>query len=497
MASKKVLTEKEINKILRRSSMDERSELCYEVIILFLLTSGLDYPNIAELKVSDVMEQDGRWKTHCVVQRKKGGDLANRVFFLTNAKLRLALDKYVSSRLSMRHLCTLNWNEYRGLQPDSPLFLTWLGKPFSRVMVNGSEKYTFLQTRIGKIFNESGVERNGSKVYKKIFQDTFEEGLICQGVSREVAEVLRSSSQTKIDRVLPPTDYELVSNAIEVLYGSVVTTSELESASTIFHYCTMDGFIGIISSNALWLSDLLKMNDPNELVSNLELSKKAYMESGLPMGEYSELVDESRAGSLRILSSSFSKKRDDLNQWRSYADDGKGISIGLDRQALSECLASHMSSIGGEEEKEVGLLAIENVNYDKPNTRKSIENKFSLLWNDYSKSTLLKNEEIKNQVRTFIWKASALNKSSFYHEEEEVRAFLKVNLTDLELNKIAFRNGVFGLTAYIALNLGDSIREIVIGPKNDSTIDDVYYFMMSNGIRVRRSSIRRSSGEYR
>lgn len=143
----------------------------------------------------------------------------------------------------------------------------------------------------------------------------------------------------------------------------------------IYHYCSFETFMSILSNKKIWLSDIFKMNDWSEenyleylllkylkgIKDNLIGDKKyiRYLENqdknnffnlNKKTKEYDELfyrinlfLIKNRL--LKLKSTSFcryiccfSKKGDLLSQWRAYANDGRGFAIGFDVDILKELL---------------------------------------------------------------------------------------------------------------------------------------------------------------
>lgn len=123
----------------------------------------------------------------------------------------------------------------------------------------------------------------------------------------------------------------------------------------VYHYCSIDVFMKIISSKAIRLSDITKSNDSMEILwitkfikeifddeFQKEIQKTQYFEQGYPKETFLELVDrysdEFFKEDIRLYSylvCCFSEKGDLLSQWRGYADDANGISIGFEGEVLA------------------------------------------------------------------------------------------------------------------------------------------------------------------
>ena len=113
-------------------------------------------------------------------------------------------------------------------------------------------------------------------------------------------------------------------------------------AEIVYHYCSVDTFFNIIRNSSMWLSDIAKSNDYQECIrcrefvnngmeeylrNDVEALKawKTWYENGV----YSNF-------SMKTFCVCFSESKDKLSQWRGYAQDGKGIAIGFNKDVLEE-----------------------------------------------------------------------------------------------------------------------------------------------------------------
>jgi hypothetical protein len=104
-----------------------------------------------------------------------------------------------------------------------------------------------------------------------------------------------------------------------------------------YHYTNAGGLIGILESQEMRLSSIFHLNDPTELQHGLVegvVSLRLSEQNAHP--EFKKFVDGWRAGhtatmlrQFAIFVGSFSLHGDDLGQWRSYGDDGKGFALGI------------------------------------------------------------------------------------------------------------------------------------------------------------------------
>ena len=123
-----------------------------------------------------------------------------------------------------------------------------------------------------------------------------------------------------------------------------------------YHYCGLQSFVNIVRRKTLRLSNIFYMNDYKEVSWFFDVARKIieeYAEDGSSGSgssssgsSSSELEDDIAVSKLcrmlerepfdHIYAACFSQKEDDLSQWRGYANDGRGVAIGIDLDVLCE-----------------------------------------------------------------------------------------------------------------------------------------------------------------
>jgi hypothetical protein len=117
--------------------------------------------------------------------------------------------------------------------------------------------------------------------------------------------------------------------------------------STLWHYTSCAGLHGIITSKCIWATEYRFLNDRQEFLHAKELAYKLadeepeYAGQHFPAREYvrkaidiafsTGYLHEDR---LRVMVASFSEEGDQLSQWKGYADDSRGVSLGLDLRGI-------------------------------------------------------------------------------------------------------------------------------------------------------------------
>lgn len=292
----------------------------------------------------------------------------------------------------------------------------------------------------------------------------------------------------------------------------------------LYHYCSLDTFYNIMKNRSIWLSDVTKSNDSKELVWAIEKliyffeeKVKSYAASNsIELKEIQDtiqLIEEMRQykyqGLLKSWVFCLSEKKDNLGQWRGYADDGKGICIGFKFNFLFQ-MKEYL------EKQSVNTRCFfEKVQYDLPNNQ--LQKDISL--NDFLESNNLDDYCYVKFSSSFIklLKKTVLYKSKAFEEECEWRIGCDSNIYEISPHFFCypsdnyFATG-FGfsprsnneLVSHIELTINDmksAIASVTIGPKSNLTELDVKLLLVSLGLLhdVKDESIKvsRSSASYR
>jgi hypothetical protein len=131
------------------------------------------------------------------------------------------------------------------------------------------------------------------------------------------------------------TSWFSVNKLINEEISRLIPQKSLESTN-LYHYTSIDGLFGIVTSNHLWLTDYEFLNDSSELNFSLEVADTSLekFDTENYSNRVASLVPEWRkqlaltVPTCKIYVSSFSEDRDNLSLWRAYAPNG-GISLGF------------------------------------------------------------------------------------------------------------------------------------------------------------------------
>lgn len=120
--------------------------------------------------------------------------------------------------------------------------------------------------------------------------------------------------------------------------------SQATPRDTLYHYTSLSGLLGIVSSGVLRASDVRYMNDSAELRHTLDLLSTHVTRRIVSGVDNPTLLDQLLEWlSHRIISgsmlfgASFRENGNLLSQWRGYASQDKGVSLGFNPRHLLAC----------------------------------------------------------------------------------------------------------------------------------------------------------------
>jgi Protein of unknown function (DUF2971). len=96
----------------------------------------------------------------------------------------------------------------------------------------------------------------------------------------------------------------------------------------LYHYTTQKGVLGIVNSSSIWASSILYLNDTLEYSYAFEMLLQEAKEY---KALYENILRYRRDD---IFVCSFSEEKDLLSQWRAYASNASGFSIGFRSSSL-------------------------------------------------------------------------------------------------------------------------------------------------------------------
>jgi len=262
----------------------------------------------------------------------------------------------------------------------------------------------------------------------------------------------------------------------------------------MYHYCSPNTFQQIIERKCLWLSSTKNMNDFAESKWLSDAVSRVLEKNSNIYGR--EWCDKAWDCFLNHLLPRYitcmSEEGDMLSQWRAYAQDGEGVSIGFDADALgieSDIIAKF-------DVDPSNCLSLIKVSYKKKEeVDKYIEN--------HAANLIESTEPPNGSAKLFSALCAALDltvKNKAFSEEKEMRIiYTPVSWVNEEskganspISNVKFRTTGPYLVSYHELDFSkkNAIKEIVLGPKNKFSDYDLERFLHTNqlsNVRIIRS----------
>lgn len=301
---------------------------------------------------------------------------------------------------------------------------------------------------------------------------------------------------------------------------------QLGQDKIVYHYCSLAAFKNIIENKCLWICDVQKSNDraecdvlPEAIAAELDRrhpGRPDWPPAGtLAAREYHrihELLHGSSQSFIprRVYSISFSRRPDQLSQWRGYADNAAGVCIGFSASHLqqlesygftfqpicytqaqlddivcryADTITAYIDRLAALPDAQQELTAQEHLEVCCEGT--------DILADIQSRAPLFKKEDFseENEYRLcFSAKHQAFEGAPVWMSTIDLAPQLRINQSGLfSLGPLRFRTASAGLQSYHELRFDAPgvcdhfIREIIIGPKSLVEIDDLYLFLHSCG----------------
>lgn len=285
---------------------------------------------------------------------------------------------------------------------------------------------------------------------------------------------------------------------------------------TLYHYCSNRAFHSIVSNKSIWLSSLSLSNDSMEgkLVAEilLELAKEDSLNE-YDRNRLRKMVDglhEFFDG----LGFCLSENGDLLSQWRGYANDASGVSIGFSSEYLN--LLSNktkskkqpgftLQKVEYENKAQVDLIRptyaeikelIDKGAFSFPALRSLLDTRTE----EHIERETEKNKQVFSKLSMTVLKLFSklyLLKTHAFREEREWR-LISYFLKDAE-NNCSFRASNDRIIPYREFKIislsKDAITEIYLGPKNITPNNIIKSFLGQHGFK--NTKVLRSEASYR
>jgi len=262
-----------------------------------------------------------------------------------------------------------------------------------------------------------------------------------------------------------------------------------QKPNTLYHYTNSNALVDIIKSRKIRLSAPWHLNDPRE-GEDFEALLNEYVSAKRTGDEKAKMAMESLK-SLHSYVACFSEDGDLLSQWRAYAQNGEGVSIGLDREHLFKCLANQSEMVARPVEYADTLehLHLNGETYTAFST---------ILTHGAAPS--------KSVIQTLAKIRWAIKRKAYQEEMEHRLIFSPPNPTSISTKlgktnvKRIFSAAKAEVRDYVEVEFDAAdwallISKVIIGPKNETNHTVLKDFLAANGLP--KTSVRDSAAHYR
>lgn len=249
----------------------------------------------------------------------------------------------------------------------------------------------------------------------------------------------------------------------------------------LYHYCGLDAFLSIIKNSTLWLSDIRKSNDYLECVycrDKINEKIRGFLEDdkeALEAWDFGYNINSDLSMDMISYVACFSENKDQLSQWRGYADNGAGIAVGFSRESfadLKEAAPSHISFrkvIYDEKEQEKFIERIARESIKAMETKPVAQVAAELNQNYRLQFPVLKNASFEEEAE---WRI--IFNDSFSKRKRHVGKnilFSGIRYTVREKRLVSYIEMDFSKLKY------NAIKEIWIGPKAEVEIQAILHLL--------------------
>lgn len=290
---------------------------------------------------------------------------------------------------------------------------------------------------------------------------------------------------------------------------------EPQKDQRLYHYCSADSFRAILESGKLRFSDINMLNDASEhrwgYAIFEEAATRLIKRVGVPETvpkmtiEFFDAVDEVLSKGQLIAHpfvSCLSLEGNSLDQWRKYADDGRGYAIGFLASDLKTLPISLLKvSYDYEEQVREMMVALLALHSRSPNIEVPLSGESytdAVLISTYMAA--LKHPSFSTEREVRCLHAIALERAGDNYKFSDQGGHAGDDGTFVPGEKVSFTNREGALTAYVDLPFTTpsgrcAVVEVALGPKNPTHVGNVFFYL--GGLGHSQVTVRPSDLTYR
>lgn len=250
-----------------------------------------------------------------------------------------------------------------------------------------------------------------------------------------------------------------------------------------YHYCSVDTFYNILQTGTIRFGNPLNMNDSAEIIWLLEMVKDFVLKRGgyNSILEDWNLIENISKTLLQEMDCPYifclSKEKDVLSQWRSYANDGKGVAIGFNVDFIETYYSLYGAEVIYDREKQYDILS-----------RKISDNilrNLNVAVKDGNRDEIYRKSKI---LVSYILQDAIMCKNPAFREEKEYRLYCGYRKNkEKDVSDIKFRLNDCSIIPFRELYFKNNeyrlIENIVVGPKSSINNRNLWLFLESKGFK--------------
>lgn len=174
MAKPPVIEDRQIEHLLKATAAYSRVPLRDTALLLVLYGTALSVTELATITVGDYLDAKGNVRVTSAVRVDVAHNGEERPLFWSNKRVVAALDAYLAWRVERKQGITVKKGAYRGLDPESALFLTEDGGAYAltkRMLPSGVLSYSCntLGAYISRLHANAGIEGGSAQSARRTF----------------------------------------------------------------------------------------------------------------------------------------------------------------------------------------------------------------------------------------------------------------------------------------------------------------------------------------
>lgn len=224
----------------------------------------------------------------------------------------------------------------------------------------------------------------------------------------------------------------------------------------LYHYTSLDGMVGIVSSKSLWATDIRYFNDAAEMRHTAQLLRNEIAlrlerdsTNRKLLEQFREWLSDRLTDGHMVFVASFTANGNLLSQWRGYCPHGKGVSLGFHPDHVSKCADSQGFKVArciyevAQQQQLIARVvdAIESLGNERGETNDSTKRHPTQSYYD-----------VFEEVEGDLLHIAAVVKHSSFKEEQEWRAVSPIVINHAK-TLIGYRTGPSMLIPYVEFSL--------------------------------------------